>query len=176
MVCAAALLELLLIRSTDTHRWLWNLSNDFTKSMTTICSSCGDLLWSHFEIRLDPLCTICSRERKDRSHNPKCTRAWRGTVSSCGRTHCLLQAPCMWLWWWVHLLISLYSLHFLSLCFIKTNLSLTLQHRLTFKVLVLKPKVCYRNISASYEQDPSFCVTPFFTLSFRTYGRHQCDC
>lgn len=65
--------------------------------------------------------------------------------------------------------------HFLSLC-IKPKLSLTLKHRLSFKELALKPKVCYCNRSAPYEKDPSFCVTPFFKLSFCTYGRHQSDC
>lgn len=44
--------------------------------MTTICSSCGDLLWSHLEIKLDPLCTIRSRERQT-SHNLKCAWARR---------------------------------------------------------------------------------------------------
>lgn len=38
--------------------------------MTTICSSCGDLLWSPLEISLDPLYTVGSGER-GRSHNPE---------------------------------------------------------------------------------------------------------
>lgn len=161
--------------SADSYQCLWNLSNDITKSMTTICSSCGDLLWSHLEIRLDPLRTVRSGERKASAIIQKVPRLG-GTVSSHWRTRSLPQALCMWVWWWGPLLVSLYSLRFLSLCFIKNNLSLTLNHRLTFKELVLNNRVCYRNISAPYEKDPSFCVTPFFKLSFCTYGRHQCDC
>lgn len=175
MTYAAFSLHSFLSNSADTYQCLWNLSNDITKSMTTICSSCGDLLWSHLEIRLDPLCTVCSRERKTRAIIQNVLRLG-GTVSSCWRTRSLPWALCMWVWWWGCLLIPLYSLHFLSLCFIKNNLYLPLNHRLTFKELVLKNKVCYRSISAPYAKDPSFCVTPFFKLSFCTYGRHQCDC
>lgn len=63
--------------------------------------------------------------------------------------------------------------HFLSLC-IKPSSSSTL--KLSFQELVLKPEVCYSNRAAPHEKDPSFCATPFFKLSFCTYGRHQSDC
>lgn len=64
---------------------------------------------------------------------------------------------------------------YLSSC-IKPSSSLTLKHGLSIQELALKPKVCYSNRAAPYEKDPSFCVTPFFKLSFCTYGRHQSDC
>lgn len=56
--------------SADTYQCLWNLSSNITEWMTTICSSCGDLLWSPLEIRLHLLCTVGSGER-GRSHNPE---------------------------------------------------------------------------------------------------------
>lgn len=83
------------------------LRNDITKSMTTICSSCGDLLWSHLEIRLDPSCTVHSRERKTGVTIQNVLRVG-GTVSSCWRTQSLPWALCVW-FDGSHLLVTLCS-------------------------------------------------------------------
>lgn len=138
--------------------------------MTTICSSCGDLLWSHLEIRLDPSHTVHSRERKTGVIIQNVLRV-RGTVRH-AEGHRVSHGLSVSGFDGRVIYLSLCT-HFLSLC-IKPCSSSTL--KLSFQELVLKPKVCYSNRAAPYEKDPSFCVTPFFNLSFCTYGRHQSDC
>lgn len=109
---------------------------------------------------------------EDRSHNPKCSGLERQSAHAEG--HSVSRGLSASGFDGRVIYLSLCT-HSLSLC-IKPSSSLTLKHRLSFQELELKTKVCYSNRAAPYEKDPSFCVTPFFKLSFCTYGRHQNDC